>query len=163
VVRAQDGDQDAYRRLLEDIAGYLRPFVVQRQIDSSDVEDTVQDILFTIHAVRHTFDPNRPFEPWLAAIAHRRIADKHRHLARQQQHAHRRQLFSRPQPIALSTENVAMQRPSTLRELASWYREFAERTGNPTIWESRLCTAEDLDAEADRIEQHLVVTRSAAD
>ena len=119
MVRAQDGDRDAYRRLLEDIAPYLRPFVIRRQIDTSDVEDTVQDILFTIHAVRHTFDPSRPFEPWLAAIAHRRIADKHRHLARQQQHAHRRQLFSRPQPIALSTENVAMRHPSTLRELAS--------------------------------------------
>ena len=43
--------------------------------------------------------------------------------------------------------------PSKLRELATWYREFAERTGNPTIWESRLRTAEDLDAEAERIER----------
>ena len=41
--------------------------------------------------------------------------------------------------------------PSKLRELASWYREFAERTGNPTIWEARLLTAQDLDAEADRV------------
>lgn len=39
-----------------------------------------------------------------------------------------------------------------LRELASWYREFAERTANPAIWESRLRTADDLDAEADRLE-----------
>jgi hypothetical protein len=39
-----------------------------------------------------------------------------------------------------------------LRELASWYREFAERTANPTIWEARLHTAEDLDAEADRLD-----------
>jgi len=40
-----------------------------------------------------------------------------------------------------------------LRKLASWYRQFAERTGNPTVWEARLRTAEDLDAEADRIER----------
>jgi len=40
-----------------------------------------------------------------------------------------------------------------LRELACWYREFAERTGNPTIWEARLRTAEDLEAEAERIER----------
>ena len=46
-----------------------------------------------------------------------------------------------------------MQDPTKLRELAAWYREFAERTGNPTIWEARLHTAEDLDAGADRIEQ----------
>ena len=37
-----------------------------------------------------------------------------------------------------------------LRELAAWYREFAERAGNPTIWDSRLRTADDLEAEADK-------------
>ena len=39
-----------------------------------------------------------------------------------------------------------------LRELASWYREYAERTGNPMIWDARIRTAEDLEAEAARIE-----------
>ena len=38
-----------------------------------------------------------------------------------------------------------------LRELASWYREFAERAGNPTIWESRLRMAEDLEQEAEQM------------
>jgi hypothetical protein len=40
-----------------------------------------------------------------------------------------------------------------LRELAGWYRTLAECAGNPVIWESRLLTAVDLDAEASRIEQ----------
>jgi hypothetical protein len=44
--------------------------------------------------------------------------------------------------------------PDKLRELALWYREFAERAGNPTIWESRLRTAEDLDAAAERVERN---------
>lgn len=39
-----------------------------------------------------------------------------------------------------------------LRELACWYREFAERSANPTIWDARLRTAEDLEAEAARLE-----------
>jgi len=43
--------------------------------------------------------------------------------------------------------------PAKLRELASWYREFAEKTANPTIWEARLRMAEDLEAEADRQER----------
>ena len=47
--------------------------------------------------------------------------------------------------------------PSTrvrrLRALASWYRAFAERAGNPAIWDARLRTAEDLEAEASRIEE----------
>jgi hypothetical protein len=46
-----------------------------------------------------------------------------------------------------------MEDPRKLRQLASWYREFAERTGNPTIWDGRLRTAEDLEAEAARIEE----------
>ena len=43
--------------------------------------------------------------------------------------------------------------PSKLRELAAWYREFAERSGNPTIWLTRLRTAEDLETEAEAIDQ----------
>ncbi len=54
-----------------------------------------------------------------------------------------------------------MQDPKRLRELARWYREFAERTGNPTIWDCRLRTADDLDAEAERIERTQVVYHPA--
>ncbi len=46
-----------------------------------------------------------------------------------------------------------MEDPLKLRELAAWYREFAEKTGNPSIWEARLRMAEDLEREADRLEQ----------
>lgn len=45
-----------------------------------------------------------------------------------------------------------MSDPEELRNLAAWYREFAERAGNPTIWAMRLNTAERLEAEADRVE-----------
>ncbi len=45
-----------------------------------------------------------------------------------------------------------MQNPTKLRQLALWYREFAERAGNPVIWESRLLMAQDLEEEAERIE-----------
>jgi len=45
-----------------------------------------------------------------------------------------------------------VQDPEKLRELASWYREFAEHTDNPAIWDARLRTAEDLEAEAARLE-----------
>ena len=42
--------------------------------------------------------------------------------------------------------------PEELRELAAWYREFAERAENPAIWDSRLRTAEQFERDADRIE-----------
>jgi hypothetical protein len=40
-----------------------------------------------------------------------------------------------------------------LRELAHWYRQFADRTENPAIWEARLRTAEKLEQEANRFEE----------
>ena len=47
---------------------------------------------------------------------------------------------------------VLARQPERLRELASWYREYAERTVNPAIWDARIRTAEDLEAEALRLE-----------
>ena len=41
-------------------------------------------------------------------------------------------------------------RSGRLRELAAWYRAFAERTENPAIWEGRLQMAEDLEERAER-------------
>ena len=45
-----------------------------------------------------------------------------------------------------------------LRKLAAWDREFAERAGNPAIWEARLRTAEQLEAEADSADPKNVCT-----
>jgi hypothetical protein len=46
-----------------------------------------------------------------------------------------------------------MDQAQKLRDLASWYREFAERAGNPAIWDARLRTAEDLEREASSLER----------
>jgi len=73
---AQAGDAAAYRRLLTAIAPYLRGIAARYHRERADVEDSVQDILLTVHAVRHTYDPARPFKPWLVAIARRRIIDR---------------------------------------------------------------------------------------
>lgn len=45
-----------------------------------------------------------------------------------------------------------MDQAQRLRDLATWYREFAERTENPAIWDARLRTAEDLEREANALE-----------
>jgi hypothetical protein len=47
-----------------------------------------------------------------------------------------------------------MNNPRELRKLAAWYREFAERAGNPAIWEARLKTAGALEREASRLEKN---------
>jgi RNA polymerase sigma-70 factor (ECF subfamily) len=82
---AQDGDKAAYCKLLRQVTPILRQAVRQRRhfLQPQDIEDLVQDILLSLHAVRATYDPARPFLPWLMAIARNRVADGgRRHLRR---------------------------------------------------------------------------------
>jgi RNA polymerase sigma-70 factor (ECF subfamily) len=76
MARAQDGDGACYRALLVAITPYLRALAARHHADRRDVEDSVQDILLTLHTIRHTYDPGRPFQPWLLAVARRRIVDR---------------------------------------------------------------------------------------
>lgn len=76
MARAQDGDKAAYHRLLQEITPYLRGLAARRHRDPHDVEDAVQDILLTVHSIRQTYDPTRPFGPWLVTIANRRLIDR---------------------------------------------------------------------------------------
>lgn len=82
MARAQDGNGAAYARLLTEITPYLRALASRRQRQASDIEDAVQDILLTVHAIRATYDPARPFGPWLVAIANRRLIDRIRKQSR---------------------------------------------------------------------------------
>ena len=82
MARAQAGDKVAYRRLLEDITPYLRSLVARHAVLFGEVEDVVQDVLLTVHAIRHSYDPGRPFGPWLVAVARRRIIDRLRRRGR---------------------------------------------------------------------------------
>jgi hypothetical protein len=45
-----------------------------------------------------------------------------------------------------------MEKSDRLRELATWYREFADKAGASAIWERRLLTAEDLERAANEID-----------
>ena len=81
---AQDGDADAYRRLLRDITPLLRRVAAHRLYGApaADIEDVVQEVLLSVHSVRHTYDPARPFLPWLMAIERHRLGDWQRRRAR---------------------------------------------------------------------------------
>ncbi|WP_232366119.1 sigma-70 family RNA polymerase sigma factor [Methylocystis silviterrae] len=72
---AQDGDTAAYAALLSEILPVLRRFVAYRWPSAPDVEDIVQEVLLSVHTVRHTYDLARPFMPWLMTIAMRRTID----------------------------------------------------------------------------------------
>ena len=82
MVRAQNGEQRAYTALLTSITPYLRALARRALKDQTDIEEAVQDVLLTIHQIRHTYEPGRPFAPWLATIAQRRFVDRIRSNAR---------------------------------------------------------------------------------
>jgi len=77
MVRAQDGDGQSYRLLLREVAPQLRRFVGRKAsyLTAEDREDVVQDVLMSLHLARASFEPGRPFRPWLMAIAGYRLAD----------------------------------------------------------------------------------------
>lgn len=77
---AQAGDAAAYRRLLTEILPFVRALIV-RQIGRAD-EDAAQEALLSLHLVRHTYDPQRPFKPWLASIVRHRLLDELRRVKR---------------------------------------------------------------------------------
>jgi len=83
---AQQGNSAAYEQLLSELLPMLRQLVRRRWRNANDVEDIVQDILMSLHGVRQTYDPRRPFMPWLMTIALRRIADAARRASARSKH-----------------------------------------------------------------------------
>lgn len=85
---AQDGDQQAYARLLRAILPHVRGLVRRRVFAGAEaeIEDIVQEVLLSLHLVRHTYDPGRPFRPWLAGIVRHRLLDSARRHYRRFRH-----------------------------------------------------------------------------
>lgn len=76
---ARLGDDEAYRRLLMQVATWLRGITRRglaaagRRVDDS--EDIVQETLLAMHLKRDTWDETQPLEPWLRAIARHKLVD----------------------------------------------------------------------------------------
>lgn len=75
--RAQNGNQEAYSRLLREILPLIGK-MTRRQManaSASDHDDIMQEVLLSVHAARATYDPKRPFIPWLKTIVANRTID----------------------------------------------------------------------------------------
>jgi RNA polymerase sigma-70 factor (ECF subfamily) len=76
MVEVQRGDADAYAKLLDDIGPVLMAFLRRRIRDRDQAEDLYQEVLLSMHRARHTYEPSRPVEPWLFAIARHIVSDQ---------------------------------------------------------------------------------------
>ena len=81
MLAAQAGNGGAYRRLLAEVRPWLLRYY-SRRLPPGSVEDAVQDTMIALHTKRHTYDPDRAFGPWLAAIARYKWIDRLRAMKR---------------------------------------------------------------------------------
>ncbi len=72
---AQAGDAAAYHDVLRACVPLAAATARSKGVPPDAVDDVVQDVLVTIHRALATYDPSRPFQPWLRAIAARRAID----------------------------------------------------------------------------------------
>ena len=82
MVSAQSGNQDDYRALLQELGDVIHRFLGSRFGHHHFIEDCVQEALMAMHRARHTYDPSRPFRPWLFAIVRHKTID----ILRKQRH-----------------------------------------------------------------------------
>lgn len=109
MVAAQDGHGGAYRRLLVEMSEWLTRYF-QRRLPPGEVDDAVQETLLAIHRRRHTYDPQYPLGPWLAAIAKNKWVDQLRSLAR-------RPMDELPDEIAVGDHEATVISSSVLASL----------------------------------------------
>ncbi len=73
------GDARAHAGLLRAIAPMLMAFYRRRLAgDPAQAEDLVQETLIAVHERRASYDSDRPFTPWLFAIARYKMVDHFR-------------------------------------------------------------------------------------
>jgi RNA polymerase sigma-70 factor (ECF subfamily) len=101
MVAMQDGDADACRALLDDIGPSILAFIRRRIADRHEVEDVYQETFLAMFRARHTYDPSRPLEPWLFAIARNVAAD---HARRFWARANWQELVETPPEVAAEAD-----------------------------------------------------------
>jgi RNA polymerase sigma factor (sigma-70 family) len=78
---SQKGDANAHEAVLRFCMRWLTRYF-SGKIHADHVQDLVQETLISIHTKRASYDPSRPFLPWLAAIARYRWIDRLRKIYR---------------------------------------------------------------------------------
>lgn len=78
---AQQGDRPAYAALLQAARHWLLRYF-RRRVLPAELDDLVQETLLSLHRKLASYDPDRQFMPWLAAIARYRFVDHLRQVYR---------------------------------------------------------------------------------
>ena len=131
IIRSLDGDQDAFRRLVERHQGHVYACAYALTRSTADAADVSQEAFIRFHRHLAQFDRSRPLKPYLAAIA---VNTAKTWLARQM----RRREIGNPEAIM---EQVPDHRPEPNRQTAARERRQAVRGFLETLPETmrRIC------------------------
>ena len=121
MVASQAGDKDAFRTLVSEMGPRVTNFVRSRIFDQGEIEDVFQEILIQVYESRHTFDPKRPLEPWLFAIARYVVIDHRRRYL--QRSAHQQLTEALPDTAAENPGNLLARFRQALSRLSPFQRE----------------------------------------
>lgn len=141
---AQRGDAAAYQALLRDCVPVIAATARRQGVAPDQVDDVVQEVLITIHRARATYDPARPFLPWLRAIAQRRAIDGLRRHGRQS---------SREVHDPLAYENHAEERVEADAKLDEQSRARALRESIKTLPPGQRQAVERLTLQGQSLEE----------
>ncbi len=74
-IAAQNGDKKAYAKLLGALAPYIKNVIIKSLANQDAAEDIAQEVLISVHKSLSSYQPDRPFKPWLMAIINFRRTD----------------------------------------------------------------------------------------
>jgi RNA polymerase sigma-70 factor (ECF subfamily) len=123
MTEAQEGDAAAYDALLRELLPHVRAIVHRRLFHAQTAEDVVQNVFLSLHRARHTYRPERPFGPWLRAIARNAVID---HLRARGRHPAEISLEAKgvAEPVADEANSIAVESQPLSSELAGALAEL---------------------------------------
>lgn len=108
MIKAQSGDKLCYSSLLVECEKWLRRYFT-RKINAAAIDDLVQETLISVHRKRASYDPERAFLPWLAAIGRYRWIDSLRKIYRHEHDQLYEEMVADPQDEDV-TAKVSLER-----------------------------------------------------
>ena len=121
MARANAGDADVYAKLLEEIGAVMARYLRRHFGESDFIEDCVQECLLAIHRARATYDPDRPFRPWMFTIVRHKAIDLLRRRGTSQRYE--AQEGRDAETAAMADPTAALEAAEALQGIAREYRD----------------------------------------
>ena len=85
--RYQEGDEQAFARIVERYEPLIQGFLHKRLKDEERVQDLTQDTFLRVHRARERYDARRKFSTWIYTIASNLLKNEYRNRARRRETA----------------------------------------------------------------------------